>query len=899
MFMKPSQLSIPELIQKLHTNAQMGLNQTQVKTLLQTCGANTLPQAKQSHWILLFLQQFTNPLIYILVAAAVLIFFVGEHILDAFVITGILVFNAIIGTIQERRTHNLLASLKKFVETNSVVIREGKRTIVPDYDLVPGDIILLKEGDRVPADARLIQSNNIQIDEAAFTGESSIVFKDEHQISSSTRITDQKNMVFKGTYIVAGFGTAIVTATGLHTEIGAIHTEIQYIKTDMPLKKDIERLSYLILLFILCVCVMLFVTGLLMHKPVAELLVMLTALFICVVPEGLPVVLTLVLVSGAYRMAKHSVLVKNLQAVETLGRTNVIIIDKTGTLTRNEMIVNQIFVEGKLLPVTGQGYSSDGIVDTGNENSQVLSDSLHTLAVATSLLNTTEINYSPQTRIVTVKGNPTEAALFVLSKKLGVSQKRLETQYHKVYEIPFDPILRYHAGFFEHEGEGHIFVTGSPELLMMRCNNNNAIWSENLTLLLDQGLRMMAVAYKIVPLTSFLEESVSDSRALVHYQKLVEQDLTLVALCAIQDCIRSEVRKVIAQARESGIRIVMATGDNEKTALYVAKQVGLYHTGDVILQGAQLEKLTQEQAREVLPLLSVCSRVSPAEKMKLIMLFKNQGYIVAMTGDGINDAPSLVAADLGIAMGRIGTEVAKEAADLILLDDSFSSIMSAVAQGRHILYTLRRVILYFFATNMGEILIVLFALFTPLPLPLTAVQILWLNLVTDGFLDIALSTEPQEKGILSRYWLARKLKLVDLNLILKMFFIALPMGLVSLAMFWWYYMVEQTGINHARTITLITMAMFQWFNAWNCRSERKSIFALGILTNRWLVAATIWVLMLQLLVVYTAPLQSLFRTVPLSAKDWITVIMVSMPIVALEEIRKAFCNWWWPQERVD
>lgn len=889
------QRSVTEIIHRLDTDTKNGLTLDQVAQRVALYGYNELPADDKESWIIIFLRQFTSPLIYILLAAAALIFFVGEHKTDAFVISGVLLFNAIVGAIQEGRTRTILSTLKRYISTSTIVIRAGVKMVIADAELVPGDIILLQSGERVPADARIIKSNALQVDEAVLTGESAAILKNDGTIERHVRIENQTNMVFKGTYIVSGTGVAIVTATGQNTEIGKIHAAIQEIKTEIPLKKDIEKLSYTILIFIFCVCITLFGVGILMGKPIDQLAVMLTALFICVVPEGLPVVLTLVLVSGAYRMARKFVLVKNLQAVETLGRTDVIIIDKTGTLTRNELIVSKVCTQGKEFTVTGQGYFPQGQVLDGNVPVVFEQDSvLEKIAIATSLLNSAEITYTEKQKVFDIKGDPTEAALYVLGGKLGVDRGKLENSYKKIYEIPFDSLLRYHAGFYEHKEKGEIFIIGSPEILRSRSVSVPTDYEQQLARLLDEGYRVVEIGYKVVNLDQF--PSSKDSKDLLSsYKKLVEDGITLVGLCGIQDSIRSEVPAVVRQARNAGIKVIMATGDHQKTALFVAKKVGLFEEGDLAIDGKEFASMDSEQINRVLPYATVFSRVSPTEKMRLINLFREKNKVVAMTGDGINDAPSLVAADLGIAMGGVGTEVAKAASDLILLNDSFANIMSAVAEGRHILYTLRRVILYFFATNMGEIFIVLFAMFTFLPLPISAVQILWLNLVTDGFLDIALAAEPQESGLLSPRWLSRKIVLVDRNLLLRMLFIAIPMGLTSIIMFWWYYSIKQTGLAHARTITLITMAMFQWFNAWNCRSEHKSLFSLGFFSNRWLIAATLFVLFLQVLVLYTQPLQSIFKTVPLSVQDWFVVIAVSVPIMALEEIRKAVAAWWWKE----
>ncbi len=502
------------------------------------------------------------------------------------------------------------------------------------------------------------------------------------------------------------------------------------------------------------------------------------------------------------------------------------------------------------MEVTGQGYYSEGSVTHNGKDTQLKLDSaLWHMGVAAALLNTAEISYVPQLKIFQIKGDPTEAAMFVFAQKLGFDAQALRSGYETVFEIPFDPLLRYHAGFYRNalqaSSNSILYLNGSPEQLFSMSLEATDSYQEALQALLAQGLRVVAVGMKEIPLAD-LNFDCSDKELCLERYKESVKDITILGLFGIQDSIRPEVQGVLAQARHSGIRVVMATGDHKSTALYVAKRVGLFKEGDHAIDGSEFRNLSDAELLAVLERTTVFSRVSPADKLRIIRLFHEinspespqDAHIVAMTGDGINDAPSLVAADLGIAMGGIGTEVAKQAADIVLLDDSFVSIMNGVEQGRHIFYSLRRVVLYFFATNMGEILIVLFAMFSSLPLPLTAPQILWLNLVTDGFLDVALSTEPKEKGLLEATWLQKKMRLIDLNLLLKVMFVAIPMGAVSLAVFTWD--LSRDGLEHARTMALITMAMFQWFNAWNCRSEKLSILELSMKqteskdTKKWL-----------------------------------------------------------------
>ena len=578
-------------------------------------------------------------------------------------------------------------------------------------------------------------------------------------------------------------------------------------------------------------------------------------------------------------MATHTVLIKNLQAVETLGRTDVVVIDKTGTLTRNEMLVSQVCCTDGCYTVTGQGYfvegevhSPDGIVVQLDQNS-----ALHQMGIASSLLNNAEIGYIAERKLFEIKGDPTEAALYIFSQKLGLDRNQLEAQYEKVHEIPFSSATKLHAGFYKKDGKGIAFIVGAPEVILERCGVDG--YKDQLQQLLEQGLRVVAVA------------RIDFEVAATNYDELIARNLQFLGLYGIQDSIRPEVASVIAQARQAGMAVIMATGDHQATALYVAKQVGIYQEGDDIIDGAEFVALSDDELLSRIEDVKVCSRVSPKDKIRIIDLLHKKHKIVAMTGDGINDAPSLVAADLGIAMGSIGTEVAKQASDVILFDDSFVNIMNAVKEGRHIFYTLRRVVLYFFATNMGEIFIVMFGLLSGLPLPLTAAQILWLNLVTDGFLDVALAAEPQEDGLLGKERLVDKPRLVDKNLLGKMLFISIPMGIVSLIVFGHYY---EADVAHARTITLVTMAMFQWFNAWNCRSERNSILQSGLFTNRWLIAATMFVLALQFFLLHVPFMQKLFKTVPLSSHDWVIVIISSAPIIVIEEVRKLVVRRWWP-----
>lgn len=859
--MKFYKADVVDILSYFNTNASTGLTTQQAQERIQQIGLNELPKQPRESYLLVFLKQFINPLIFILVIAAVLIYLLGQH-LDAFMITAILLFNALIGTLQEGRTRSILDALASFIKTKALVLRNGKEIITPAAQLVPGDIVLLQAGSKIPADIRLIESHNLQLNEATLTGEAEPVFKTVKPIEQESKIYNQFNMAFQGTYVVNGFAKGIVVATGHNTEFASIKRETQTLQGDFTLKQEMTRISRYILLFIFFFCVLLFAIGYLQGKSAQELLTVLTALFMCVVPEGLPVVLTLVLVSGAYKMAKKNVLIKKLQAIETLGRIDTLLIDKTGTLTKNEMTVTDILTD-TLLPIEQADPANKTIKD---------------MFIAATLLNRTTVSVHPATHVKEIIGDPTEYALYEAASKMP-DIKKYTQEYQRIYEIPFDPVDRFHAGFFKHNNTVTIFVTGSAEQLLQRTAHKPEHIEEQVNQLLQKGMRLVGVATKTIP--SF------DSSIQLQEAKEYINNLKLLGFCAIQDAIRDNVAPSIQEAKQAGVHVVMITGDHLDTATYIAQQTGILTKDGVAITGEQFGKLNNHQQFELLPTIQVIARVSPLEKLMFIKLYQKIRHIVAMTGDGVNDVPAIVAANVGLVMGTTGSEITKEVADIVLLDSSFFNILYAIEQGRHIFYTLRRVILYFFATNFAEILLMLYALVLNLPIPLLPAQILWLNLITDGFLDVALAMEPEEKDYLIKQW-NREQKLINKKLFIKIIYMAIPMSIGSLWAFMWY----QDNIDKARTVTLLTMAMFQWLNAWNCRSEYKSIVSSGIFSNRWLILATLTVAGLQVMVIYNNSLQRLFSTVSLDAQDWQCAAILACSIVIIEEIRKLIVFLW-------
>jgi P-type Ca2+ transporter type 2C len=621
--MKAYKTAIETIIKDLDVSPDQGLSLTEVQKRQEKYGYNTLKTVKQRTILSIFISQFQNPLVYILFFAALIIFVFGEDKLDAFIISGVLFFNAILGTVQEARTKNIIESLKRYIKTESVVLRDGAKTVVDDKDLVVGDIILLQEGQRVPADARVLTANNLRVDEAVLTGEAHTIEKHTDTIEQDVPLGDRKNMVFKGTYIVAGAGKAIVTAIATDTEIGKIQVIAEEIDTDIPLRKELERVSHWILIFILITCLFLFAVGLLTGKPIKELLVMLTALFICVVPEGLPVVLTLVLAAGALQMAKHFVLVRNMQAVEALGRTDVIVIDKTGTLTRNEMVVSRAWTQDTIWHISGQGYHNEGTIEREEDQLRERDINVATdpiliqMGIAAALLNNAEIIHLPKLDVFEIKGDPTEAALFVFSQKMGSIVTEQFSSYTKVYEIPFSSTLRYHAGFYakNNSGECVAFIIGSPETVLKRSAHEDKKTNTALQGFLDNGLRVVAIGIKQLPPHTF-----DNFNRVEDYQALLETNIQLLGFAGIEDSIRLEVATAIQDARNAGLSIIMATGDHQVTALHVAKKVGIFRQGDDYVDGSEIDTMNDEALLQRINHITVFSRVSAQHKMRIVQL---------------------------------------------------------------------------------------------------------------------------------------------------------------------------------------------------------------------------------------------------------------------------------------
>ena len=867
----------------LQTN-EAGLHTDEAVRRLGKDGPNSLPEAKVDGYPIIFLRQFQSPLIYILLVASGAVFFLGE-VTDGLIILAVLFFNAVVGTIQEGRAQNTLRALKRYVETSATVIRDGEEMIIPDREVVLGDVLVLREGEKVSADARIVTANSLKIDEASLTGESEPVSKTDTIAQNAISRIEQRTMVFKGTNVITGHGIAVVVATGIHSAIGVIAKEISTIDTEIPLKGNIRHLSHAIIAVVGGISVVLFILGLVRGENAISIFATVVSLAVSVIPEGLPIVMTLVLATGVWRMSKRHALVKKLQAVEALGQARVIAVDKTGTLTKNELVIREVWMNNNVFTISGVGYEPVGEISRQGASIDVGSDpELNFAGQIAAISANARVFYSEKEKCWRVAGDPTEAAIRVFGEKAGFKKDDLLYQTPLISEISFDYRLKYHAIVYGNAEKQSLIVSGAPETILALCTHIIRSGESHPLRIEDRkelekvfidmssrGLRVVALATRAIFTEALTPEAV--------------QGLSFVVFFGMQDVLRPEVADAMARARSAGIKVVMITGDHELTARSIAKDAGIWREGDEILTGEMIDTMSDDELKVRVATTSVFARVTPEHKLRIITAYKRHGEIIAMTGDGVNDAPSLVAADLGVAMGQIGTEVAKEAADIVLLDDNFGSIISAIEEGRSIYKTIKKVILYLFSTSLGEVLTITGALVLGYPLPLLAAQIIWLNFVTDGFLDVALAMEPKESGLLSGTFEHPKKYLVDGLMARRMIFMALPMMFGTLVLFQKYF---ESDIGKAWTISLTVLAVFQWFNAWNCRSESRSFFQRDFFSNKYLLAATATVVSLQMLAVYNPFFQHFLHTVPLNLSEWLMIIGVATSVIWVEELRKLF-----------
>ncbi|MFH0789723.1 MAG: HAD-IC family P-type ATPase [Pseudomonadota bacterium] len=877
--MKWYQLDNEAIFEKLETSVK-GLTEAEAAVRLQKFGPNKLAEEEKISRLKLLLHQFTSPLIYILMLAAVVTFFLQEY-KDTGVIVAVIILNAVIGYSQELKAEKNVRALKKLIVPRARVIREGRELEIDSENLVPGDVVVLASGSKVPADLRLFKTMELRIEEAMLTGESLPAEKDTRIIQEDHLTSgDQLNMAFMGTVVVNGRAKGVVVETGHRTVLGQIATEVQEALTlKAPLQEKFDRFARTIGLLVLVASGILFSAGILMGEEVKDMFMTVVAAAVAAIPEGLPVVVTITLAIGVTRMARRNAIVRRLPAVETLGSTTVIGSDKTGTLTKNEMTVKGVYAGNHVYEITGEGYEPKG---------QILSEWLAVDSELPSELNRVfrigllcnESDVYEEEGVYKVDGDPTEAALIVSALKAGLNAEEERTNYPQIDIIPFESDRGYMATLHRQGEKKWVFIKGAPEKLFDICTTcDGGPWqkvghiAENFA---RDGLRVLAMAYKEVP---------PETEELTH--ELLETGLVFAGLQGMMDPPRSEVIGAIQGCRKAGIRVIMITGDHAITARTIAKKLGIGGKEPKVITGRELEVMDDEELFQKVQETDVYARVSPNHKLRITQQLIKHGNIVAITGDGVNDAPALKAAHIGVAMGKSGTDVAREASDMVLADDNFTSIFSAVEEGRIVFDNLRKVTFFLIPTGIAAILSILGSVLLGLPLPYLPAQLLWINLVSNGLQDVALAFEPGEKDVLSRPPRDPKEGIMSRVLIERTVLVSLLISIGVLYEFW-LALDQGLSLEKARTIAMTTMVFFQFFQAWNSRSEYQSIFRISIVSNPFLFYGMIAAVLSQLAVVYVPSLQWIFRTEPITGREWLVVLLISMTVVVVVELDK----WW-------
>ena len=906
-----------------HLNTTMeGISNSEAETRLETHGYNELVTLGRISPLRMFLGQFTDPMVIILLVAIVISVFAsivggeGDHgFIDAIVISAIVIFNAVFGFVQEYKSEQALEALKEMAAPRALVMRDGLWIEIDSKQLVPGDIVALESGARVPADGRVVYAVGFSIDEAVLTGESMAVRKvvDPLHLRNPV-IADMTNMIFSGTTVVSGKGRAIVTATGMNTEFGKIAEMVQESEKDMtPLQHDLEDLGKKLGIVVIVLVAIVFAAEVLRNVGgMMEMLLTAIALAVSAIPEGLPAVVTITLAIGVQRMVQKNAIVRRLPSVETLGSTTIIASDKTGTITKNEMTVTNFFVNGMTIDVTGVGYNKEGqFFQAGKEFD------IHQDPHAIKLIEIGQLcgNALLQEDLSgrgdwTIVGDPTEGALLVVAEKAGVSYDKTRKDYTEITEISFDSARKRMTSICSGPDESlTAFSKGAPEVLLSLCSliyENGTVRplkeDERESILevasgfAEKALRILAFAYRD------LDHEIPDWDA-----EEVERDLVFVGLQGMIDPPRDEVLEAMATCAKAGIRPIMITGDHELTARAIAYEVGLIERDGQVVTGAMIDDMTVEEFDAIVDTCNVYARVAPEHKLRIVEALKGHNQVVAMTGDGVNDAPAVKAADVGIAMGIRGADVTKEASDVILVDDNFATIVSAVEKGREIYSNIRKFVRFLLAANFDEVFLIFTIIMIGLPLPITAIQILWLNLATDGFPALALGVDPPEKGVMDRPPRKPGKKMMDrgmMSFILVAGFVAflasataffwsltvyggwIP-GLTGEAVNWATDVSSVTGLTwdyvltHARTTVFASVVFFELLFVWNCRDEYHPVWKTHITESKALMIAVMFSFVLTLVTIYVPFVAALFQCVPLNPLDWVVIILACIPALLI------------------
>jgi Ca2+-transporting ATPase len=846
--------SIETVLENLGTNRK-GLNQVDAVARIKQYGLNKLRTVERRTALIILLEQFKSILVFLLIIATIISLYLGLFV-DAIAIAIILILNAFLGFYQEFKAERAINALKKLIVSKVVVIRNGEHHEISVESLVPGDIILLEEGNRIPADIRLIEVSNLKINESELTGESVPVTKDVN-VLKDVPVADRKNMAFMGTLISYGRGKGVVVATGMSTEMGKIASEVEKIEEPTPLQIKLQHFGKDIGIFVLVIAFFVFLIGIMKKVEIFDMFLTAMSLAISAVPEGLPAVVTLTLTLGAQRMLKRNSVVKRLAAVEALGSVTVICADKTGTMTTNEMTVEKIWCSDKMIDVTGVGFEPKGDFLLNKKRIDSKKDEcLELLLKISKMCNDSILKPVGGWHII---GDPTEGALKVLAKKAGI-----EEDYPRIKEIPFSSERKIMTTIHDIEGEYFAYAKGAPEVILRVCNKiyPNKKFDEKykekvlktIHQLADDGLRVLGFAYK------GLDSKYSISN--------VESDMIFVGLAAMMDPPRKETADAIRVCEEAGIRVIMLTGDHQITAKAIAHEIGL--DGDVIT-GEELDKFDEKELESAVDSVNIFARVSPQHKLKIVETLIKKGNIVAVTGDGVNDAPALKKAEIGVAMGIKGTDVAKESSDMIIMDDNFHTIVSAIEEGRRIYDNIKKFIRFLLSSNFDEMFVVTAAMFLGLPLPFLPLQILWINLITDSFPALSLGVDPKEKDIMQRK--PRDPKETFLHSSIPFIIFAGFIGFIVVFLLFWLELPN--GLAKARTMAFTTIIMFQLFFVFNCRSEKRSTFKINPFTNKKLIISVLFSIVLQIIIIYIPFFQLIFDTVPLNIFDWLKILLFS------------------------
>ncbi len=861
-------LSTKEVIKILKTNLKKGLSQEEIGIRQKEFGKNSLPEEITLSGIKIFLRQFKSPLIYILLIAGFVTLFLKEYG-DSIIIFGATIVNVFVGFFQENKASQALKELKKVAKSFAQVLRDGNFKIIDSEELTPGDMVILHPGDKVPADGRIIESYNLKINEMTLTGEWLPADKTVTVLSEKTSLADRDNMVYMGTVVEDGKAKIVITEIGTQTEIGKITQMVKETKEEQtPYQEKVAHFSKLISLIIVFICLFIFVEGLIKGRGFNEMFITSIAVVVAAIPEGLPVCITVVLALGMQKILKKQGLVRKLASAETLGSTSIIATDKTGTLTEGKMKVTQVL-------------SGDHIIE--NEKNNPLS-----VFKTVALCNEAFIeNPKEPKKDWVVRGDPTSKALLLGAIEFGINIKKEQEGFEKIQEMPFDPIHKYLASLYKiNEKQGILFVCGAPEKILelskyIEVNKDKKGLTElrsekikeKLNELTGKGQRVIATAYKEI--NNLSGEEIIEK---------ICQDLVFTGLIGLEDPLRKEVKKSIRICKRAGIRTIIVTGDHKLTAKAIAKQIGLPVKKENIIEGKDLDNLSDEQFQEIIKHISIYARVEPKHKMRIVENWQKRGEVVAMTGDGVNDAPALKKADIGMVLGS-GTDVAKEIADLVLLNDNFSIIVDAVEEGRKILDNIRKIITYLLADSFTETILIGVGIMMGWPLPISAAQILWVNLIEDGLPDIALAFEPKEKDIMLKPPAKRNAPLLTQEMKTIIFIIGIITDLMLLGLFWWLWQKTQ-DIVYVRTIVFATLAVDSLLFVFACKSLRKNLWQMNIFSNKFLNISVIIGILMLVSAIYLPPFQALLKTTAIGPYEWSIIISLGLIDLILIEITK-------------